>query len=765
MTTKSLWQTMADAQKGNSLSQNLLGIEKVEGIAGHNDEFTLDKDKIVQKVTMQFGPMAKRGGEMLVYALVGNKQWRPVAVISADIVEKFDIRPGDWISAPTMGEKEVRVTNSRSGGSIKLPTVSDSLGLFGKMGLGSWEFLINGEAPHPGDRIDWRDQPQEDVYYPQGSYDLGNDPELSSIQLLQMIGYLGRGSKNVIAAEAGGGKTTLLLGIIEGVLTSNPETNLHFVVVIYHERAEDAGDYIREVRDCFERHQRTNVKVEFIIADTDDAMDLYKSMKVAQLATARAERLAEHYAQKSNGDQADVVLVFDSGVRLARTADMLKPGGDFGTLSGGRDPFSILIIQAIVQAGRSQMIVDRTGNSKRVNLTTIVTLLIEPGSSGDRQIADWAGDITGLIVLRPKANNATILPGGLIAWEACLFRQPQDAVDLVTLSAQQKLITGLRQEQNGKRNTVDTDSRLVGWLYTDMKHRKMIPNNETGGRAKAALKLQVPDLALPLEREHAIALIEDGSVANNEIGSVEQLIDLLVLPVSWGEKIWNRLAEEGIVWPLDYLKAKELYLSGTLHGEGLIPKPADFTHQLRMTGLGPQRAQEIWQMLIEELGEDQVSSLYDIAYYLIEAGNQPRETQELATLMGITKDWAQPIWEWLLDGLYAPPPIEIDEVLDAIDPQNTGRAHKAKPEPVTVVAVDPAIAAILQTEDGRKSYVNNRKAEWAKEHQKAKAEGNESGVADFITGKFLELGIEIDFNEAKRLGRLLFDSSGSKRRR
>lgn len=754
----SFLDTLRTAQRGGSSGQNLFGVDTVEGIAGHSDDFKLEKDKIIQKVVMQFGPMAKRGGEMLIYALVGHKQWQPVAVIPAEVVEKYDIRPGDRVSAPTMGEKEVRLTNSRSG-TTKLPVVSDSLGIAGRLGLGNWETLVNGQVPKPR-YVDWRDQPHQVVYYPQGCYNLGNNSKLGSIQLLQLLGYLGRGSKNIFAGEAGAGKTTLLLQTVEGVLSSNPGMKLHFVVVVYHERAEDAGDYVREVQNCFARYGNENLEVEFIIADTDDAMDLYRSMKIAQLATARAERLAEHYAQMPVEDRADVVLVFDSGVRLARTADMLKPGGDFGTLSGGRDPFSLLIIQAIVQAGRSQVIVDPNGVYGRVNLTTIVTLLVEPGASGIRQISDWAGDITGLVVLRSKAENTTVMPGGLPAWGDCLFRQPEQAVDPITLAAQRKLMQQLRQKQNGQRNTVESDAMLVGQLYSGVKGGELQPDRESRGSAQAALNGLVPDLALPVELNRARALIESGEVTGNDLGSIEELIERLVIPTSWGATIWNRLAEEGLVWPMDYLLAKELYLSGKLHGENLVPKPADLISQLRLKGLGPARAQEIWSMLVEELGEEQIASLYHTAYFLTQAGSQPRTSAELATLMGITPEWALPVWEWLIDGYYAPPPMEVDELVKAIAPVEV--AVQAPPEPV--VKLDSAVAMILETEDGRLSYATNRATEWMEQFNRRSERGQETGFTDFIKEKFRELSFELDFGEAKRIAKAVGAKSRSNRR-
>jgi transcription termination factor Rho len=215
--------------------------------------------------------------------------------IPQNLQERFDLRPGDEVSATVHNGAltAVHTVNGRAPGGRRRPEF-DSL-----------------SATHPEERIR-----------------LETEPHLMTTRVIDLVMPLGKGQRALVVAPPKAGKTTVLRDIANAVSRNHPEC--HLIVLLVDERPEEVTEW------------RRTVKGE-VIASTFDRSPA-DHIAVADLTIERAKRMVEL--------GRDVVVVVDSITRLGRAHNNAAPGGG-RTLTGGIDSAALQAPKRLLGAARN----------------------------------------------------------------------------------------------------------------------------------------------------------------------------------------------------------------------------------------------------------------------------------------------------------------------------------------------------------------------------------------------------------------------------
>ena len=275
------------------------------------------------------------------------------AYLSAAMIRRFDLRPGDYISGFARAQRE----NDRSPGLVHIDTV-------------------NG-APVSELRQRTRFE-QLTPIFPDERFNLETNPRILSTRLINLIAPVGRGQRGLIVSPPKAGKTTVLKEIANAIRQNYPE--VHLMTALIGERPEEVTDMER------------SVDAEVFASTFDDPVQHHT--RVAEMALNRAKRLVEY--------GRDVVLLLDSITRLARAYNLVVPTSG-RTLSGGLDPSAIHPPKRLFGAARN---VEHGGS-----LTIVATCLIHTGSKMDDVIyEEFKGTGNMELILSRKLQERRIFP-------------------------------------------------------------------------------------------------------------------------------------------------------------------------------------------------------------------------------------------------------------------------------------------------------------------------------------------------------------------
>lgn len=596
--------------------------QRVEGYAVYPYPIKLEDGKAVTKFVWQIGARAPAPGTrdlILLQPINGDKGtgFQTVGIVPAEVAGRYGVRPGDWVEGFSMGTRPIQLSPDEP--REDLPVLEPTASLVGQV-LNQERLQLRINNLPPRERPFWRyGVSAEEVRYPGEPYDLGDDPNDHGIQTLRLFVEIGRGAKVVLASGAGGGKTRTGFEIIRGIARYNRGRSVYFVTGTIGERKEDWGEHWESLEKVILNSSRV-VGMESFCYDTDFMLVPYEVVRISQLVVARAQRLAELSATLPVEERFDVVVFLDSGKRILDSMDHVGLG-EGRTLPGGMDPFSGLLLQALIQTGRYQMIPDPKGREDFVSLTSIFTLLIDPGRRSNLQLDAQKADVNLLVPFQPPKDNWSNLPA-LPDWEQLLLRWKEKLQPPWRIKAIQILHRKLAEVQSKNRGTGKQQAGV--WLGKFLKEHR--------GLATVALKSLVPDLLLGEETKKARGLVKAGRIPTDDMAGVEMLVQELVVPDDWGPKIWHQLSLEGTVESLPYLQAKQLVT------EDKASSPKDLH---RLQGVDSFRATKLWDRFVEE---GLVPSLDQLLQRLLRTDGEIESAKEVATALGITLERAKELW-------------------------------------------------------------------------------------------------------------------------
>lgn len=595
--------------------------QRIGGYAAYPYPIKLENGKSVTEFVWQIGARAPTSGSRDLILLQpvnheGGKGFQTVGIVPAEVAGRHGVQPGDWVEGFSMGTKPIQLSPDEP--REDLPVLEPTASLVGQvLNQDRLRLSINGLPPR--ERPFWRyGVSAEEVRYPGEPYDLGHDPSDRAIQTLLLFAEIARGGKIVLASDAGGGKTRTGFQLLRNIARYNRGRPVYLIVGLIGERPEDLGEHWEDFEAACSEGLRI-AGMELFCYDTDFMLVPYEVVRISQLVVARAERLAELSATLPVEERFDVVAFEDSGKRVLDSMDHVGLG-EGRTLPGGMDPFSGLLLQALIQTGRHQMIPDPDGRKDFVNLTSIFTLLIDPGKRSGLQLSAQKADVNLLIPFQPPKDNWTGLPA-LPDWEELLLRWKEKLQPPWRIRAIQILERKLAEVQSDHRR--DGKQHAGVWLEEFLKKHQ--------GLATVALKSLVPDLLLGEETERARELVRAGAVPGDDLSCLDQLVLMLVIPKDWGPKIWKQLADEGLVEPLEYLEARQLAV------EGRLTSPKDL-HGL--PGVDSFRATGLWDRFA---GEGLVPPLERLFQQVLRS-EEIESADDLVTALGITRTRAQELW-------------------------------------------------------------------------------------------------------------------------
>ncbi len=173
-----------------------------------------------------------------------------------------------------------------------------------------------------------------------------------SMRVMDIVTPIGKGQRGLIVAPPRTGKTMLLQGIANSIITNHPETKI--IVLLIDERPEEVTDFRRNTPESVE-----------VVASTFDEQTS-RHVQVADMVINKAKRMVEF------GD--DVVILLDSITRLARAYNNEMPHtGKIGT--GGIDTGALQKPKKFFGAARN---IENGGS-----LTVLATALVDTGSKAD----------------------------------------------------------------------------------------------------------------------------------------------------------------------------------------------------------------------------------------------------------------------------------------------------------------------------------------------------------------------------------------------
>ena len=603
--------------------EELKPTRRVEGIAVFPYPIKLRGGEVYTEFVWQIGPRAPAGRDMLLIAPNAGKGYRPVGWIPREAVKAADIRVGDEVSAISINKTRQKLDPDSD--PVELPEVSVELALASTNAFTrslipqGWQLLINGEPP--GERIDWRmGVDPRDVYYPRVPWNLGDDPTDKAAQMVQLAGRVGRGVKMLIFGPAGSAKTMTAFSILEGIVKHNTGRPVFIVIGLFGERAEDIGEAMRRFEEVIYTPDGSLVEsvagVRTFFCDADFETLPFEMLRVAQACIGFAQRQIERCARLPIAERYSVVVLLDSASRIFAAMDFAQQGKGM-TRSGGRDPYSEIMVNLLHHVGRSVLVPDPlTGEPDLVDVTAIFTLLGDSTRLSIERMESQAATITYMLpLLDPEQRPAEARWWPAIYWPALLVRQPQLLVESWELEARRRLRSRL-YEQNRRNGTAQLRSDAV------MTVERLL---EEHGSATVALKSLVPDLLLESETERARELVRLGKIPGDELTSLDQLIQKLIIPKDWGPKIWERLAEEGLVESLETLEQR------VVESDGLLPR----TRELIAAGMVFPDPESLATALKVELNRaEAILHSLEVGDYLTMARNARAEIHQIMVESG-----------------------------------------------------------------------------------------------------------------------------------
>jgi transcription termination factor Rho len=249
--------------------------------------------------------------------------------VSAAILKKFGVRPGNKVRGYIRGPKE-------------------------KEKFVALEQVINIEGIPAESWSEVKHFDQLTALFPDKRILLENLKTRSvSARAVDLIAPLGRGQRGLIVAAPRTGKTILLKDIALAIRANSPD--IHLILLLVDERPEEVTD-LKQCLDC-----------EIFSSTFDESPT--RHVQVAELVSERAKRLVEL--------KKDVVILLDSITRLARGYNALQPGKG-RIMSGGVEAKALLKPKRFFGAARNC----EEGGS----LTILATALIETESRMDEVI-------------------------------------------------------------------------------------------------------------------------------------------------------------------------------------------------------------------------------------------------------------------------------------------------------------------------------------------------------------------------------------------
>jgi len=506
-------------------------IKRVEGFAAHHYPVTLGEDGQHSEFVWQVGPRAPTGRDMLLLAENGGKGYICVGWIPKEAVKAADIRVGDEISATYLATTKQKLSPNED--PVELPLVSTELAIASANPLlrqfvpENMQLLINGEVPC--ERVDWRmGADPRDVYYPRTCWNLGDNPGDEVAQMVQLAGRVGRGVKLLIFGPAGSSKTMTLFEILRSMARSNDGRPIFYVIGLLGERPEDIGESMRALEKAIYQPDGSFVPgvagIRTFFCDADFETLPFEMIRIAQLCAGYAQRLIERCAMLPVAERYSVVVSMDSGSRISAAMDFAQQGKGM-TRSGGRDPFSELMVNLIHHVGRTVNFPDpETGEDDLIDVTAILTLLGDSTRLSTERLESQAATITYLLpLLSPEQRPAAAHRWPGIYWPMRLVRREELFLPPWELEARQRLRPEL-YEQDRRTGT----SRIKPGAIVAVE--KLLDRH---GSATAALKSLVSDLRLGEETALARDLVRSGEVARDDLASLKKLQKLLVIPSDW----------------------------------------------------------------------------------------------------------------------------------------------------------------------------------------------------------------------------------------
>jgi transcription termination factor Rho len=175
-------------------------------------------------------------------------------------------------------------------------------------------------------------------------------------RIIDLVSPIGKGQRGLLVAPPKAGKTIIMQGIAQAIITNNPEC--YIIVLLIDERPEEVTEMQRSV----------GIRGAEVVASTFDEPPS-RHVQVADMVIEKAKRLVEH--------KKDVVILLDSITRLARAYNTVIPSSG-KVLTGGVDAHALERPKRFFGAARN---IEEGGS-----LSIIATAIVDTGSKMDEVI-------------------------------------------------------------------------------------------------------------------------------------------------------------------------------------------------------------------------------------------------------------------------------------------------------------------------------------------------------------------------------------------
>ena len=273
--------------------------------------------------------------------------------ISPSQIRRFSLRTGDTVSGQIRPPKE----SERYFALLKVESVN-----YEDPELARGKILFDNLTP----------------LYPEQKFKLETNSENLSTRIMDLLTPIGKGQRGLIVSPPRAGKTIILQGIANSIVTNQEDVIL--IVLLIDERPEEVTDMQRSVNG------------EVISSTFDEPAQ--RHVQVAEMVIEKAKRLVEH--------KKDVVILLDSITRLARAYNTVVPASG-KVLSGGVDSNALHRPKRFFGAARN---IEDGGS-----LTIVATALIDTGSRMDEVIfEEFKGTGNLELYLDRKLSDRRIFP-------------------------------------------------------------------------------------------------------------------------------------------------------------------------------------------------------------------------------------------------------------------------------------------------------------------------------------------------------------------
>ncbi len=273
--------------------------------------------------------------------------------ISPSQIRRFSLRTGDTVSGQIRPPKE----SERYFALLKVESVN-----YEDPELARGKILFDNLTP----------------LYPEEKFKLETNSENLSTRIMDLLTPIGKGQRGLIVSPPRAGKTIILQGIANSIVTNQEDVIL--IVLLIDERPEEVTDMQRSVNG------------EVISSTFDEPAQ--RHVQVAEMVIEKAKRLVEH--------KKDVVILLDSITRLARAYNTVVPASG-KVLSGGVDSNALHRPKRFFGAARN---IEDGGS-----LTIVATALIDTGSRMDEVIfEEFKGTGNLELYLDRKLSDRRIFP-------------------------------------------------------------------------------------------------------------------------------------------------------------------------------------------------------------------------------------------------------------------------------------------------------------------------------------------------------------------